>query len=253
MRSSLFNLFRRGRKPDFIVVGAAKAGTTTLFDYLRRDSRVFLPDRKELFFFSKDSVYEKGIGWYCDQFATARASQLCGEITPSYTVWPRYSEALPRIKRHLPRARLIYIMRNPVDRAWSHYRMVNGTSWPLGDRPPDDEGFAQPSEYMTQIRRILEFFDRAQLLPLLFDDLVRDPQSCCSEIQRFIGLEERNLVKGKTVHANAASDLLDSGNGHHRTGRMPSTELRLQLNRRFEPTLQDLESFLNRDLTMWRS
>ena len=108
---------------SFLVVGAQKSGTTALYHYLRTHPELFLPPQKELEFFSRDEFYEKGVDWYlCKHFARARASQVAGEVSPQYMFEPGKTAA--RIRWAFPDIKLVMVLRNPIDRAFSHYRMA---------------------------------------------------------------------------------------------------------------------------------
>lgn len=108
------------RKPSFLIIGAQKAGTSSLFWYLSQHPDIRLPQRKELHFF--DLRYGKGIDWYEGLFPTNLDSsqQITGEASPYYLFHPRVPE---RVWRHYPNIRLIALLRNPVDRAYSHFHM----------------------------------------------------------------------------------------------------------------------------------
>ncbi len=110
------------RLPDFFIIGAAKAGTTTLFDLLRQHPQVYFPFAKEPAFFSDDDEYAKGVGWYQDTyFRHAGASAVAGEATSMYLAWG--SKVLPRLLPLYPAGppRFIAIFREPVSLAYSYY------------------------------------------------------------------------------------------------------------------------------------
>ena len=109
---------RLRRLPDFVIIGAQKAGTTSLYDLMTRHPSIAPAYDKELRYFS--TYYDRGETWYRSNFPVVRG-QLTGESTPSYVF---YSAAPSRMKKLLPNARIIVILRNPVDRAYSHYNMV---------------------------------------------------------------------------------------------------------------------------------
>ena len=115
-----------GRNPDFLVIGAMKAGSTTLHTYLSRHPDLYLHERKEPGFFSREERYARGIEWYRALFADARPDQLCAESSTCYTRWPHFADVAPRIRQHVPEVRFVYIMRDPVARAYSHYAHMMG-------------------------------------------------------------------------------------------------------------------------------
>ena len=111
--------------PDFIVIGAAKSGTTSLYEMICRHPRVLPAARKEINYFDDPRMHERGALWYRRHFPTALEkrlprAKLTGEATPSYFPHPA---APARAARAVPRAKLILALRNPVDRAYSHYNM----------------------------------------------------------------------------------------------------------------------------------
>lgn len=109
------------RLPDFYIIGAAKSGTTSLHAILDKHPGIFMPETKEPEFFARDDIYEKGIGYYADLFAEATDSQLIGEASPIYSMSPYFPNTASRIRKHTPDAKFIFIMREPVSRAFSVY------------------------------------------------------------------------------------------------------------------------------------
>jgi hypothetical protein len=108
-------------KPAFLIIGAQKAGTSSLFRYLAQHPNIQLPQKKELHFF--DVWYGNGIEWYEGQFprACSHSQYISGEASPYYLFHPLVPE---RVFRHYPTIRLIVLLRNPVDRAYSHFHMA---------------------------------------------------------------------------------------------------------------------------------
>ncbi|MEA3445693.1 MAG: sulfotransferase domain-containing protein, partial [Bacteroidota bacterium] len=103
--------------PDFIIIGAQKCGTTSLFAYLKQHSEIDLPEEKEIHYF--DNKYDKGIEWYKSQFPD-NSGKISGEATPYYLFHPHVKE---RIFKHCPNTKLIVMLRNSTDRAYSHFVM----------------------------------------------------------------------------------------------------------------------------------
>ena len=176
-------------KPNFLVIGAAKSGTTWLHLCLSEHPDIFLPNAKELHYFSYDSRYEKGPAWYENFFPKDSTQLAIGEVSPSYLS----SEAAPeRIYQYNPEMKLVCILRNPIERAYSHYCMdlVTGTANPdmsigLGAQSP----YVSWGLYHEQLERYLNFFPRDQLKVVLFDDLKGNPNTFLKEIYDFIEVE----------------------------------------------------------------
>lgn len=194
----------QGRLPDFFILGAAKCGTTTLYKYLCRHPNIFMSDPKEMSFFSKDEVFEKGFPWYTELFSGAREDQLCGEASTTYTRWPLYPQTVERIHASCPEARLIYIVRNPVDRLYSFYahRMrehVTSTFSQFLEQTPEavDSG-----RFMTQINQFLERFHQEQLLVLFNYDLLHQPAVTLSRAAVHLGLPEFDFLAAGPIRAN---------------------------------------------------
>ena len=179
-----------GRMPDFLIIGAMKAGTTTLHDYLCRHHCIFMAKPKEPQFFSRDHVYTRGIEWYRALFSSASPGQICGEASTCYSRWPRYPNASTRIARHAPDTKLIYMMRHPVERVYSHYGHSMQERQQKGEGPivtfedflEEDNEVICASLYIRQIERYLESFPRDRLLLVAFDDLLANPQDLVNKI-----------------------------------------------------------------------
>ena len=186
-----------GRLPDFLVIGAMKSGSTTLWRHLDQHPRIFLCRPKEPQFFSREAVFARGFAWYRSLFATARSDQLCGEASTCYSRWPHFGDVPARLAEHLPAAKLVYILRHPVDRAYSHYghvmteRAVRGTGPSLTFEQALEElpEILDTSLYLRQIERFLAHYDRESLHVLTLDDLQRDPETTLDAVHAFLGLE----------------------------------------------------------------
>lgn len=107
--------------PDFLIIGAMKCGTSTLQAQLALQPGVFMSTPKEPNYFSNDEIYRHGTDWYEALFATAEPGDIKGEASTHYTKLPTYPETLARMTPLLTKPRLIYMIRNPLERAVSHY------------------------------------------------------------------------------------------------------------------------------------
>lgn len=180
-----------GRLPTFLVIGAMKAGTTSLYEYLRRHPDVFMAEEKEVQFFSEHNWW-RGVDWYRSNFAGAKHERAVGEASPSYTRFPVSPEARERIANVLPDAKLVYIIRHPVDRLLSQYGHL--VDFGLEHRPVDEavldeRVYLGTSRYAAQIERYLELFDRNQLLVVTTDELRTSRRATMAKVCTFIGVE----------------------------------------------------------------
>jgi hypothetical protein len=208
----------RGRLPDFLIIGAAKSGTSTLFDYLCRHSRIYGPEEKEPCFFDPHVSWDRGIDWYRSLFAGARPEQLCFEGSTNYTRYPQVRGVPERIRATVPDAKLIYIVREPVERAYSHY--VHRYSRELHRGEPFRSRFEEfverepmcidSSLFATQIDRYLDHFPREHLLLLRFDRLVESPAPLLERVQRFLGVPYEDLWREGAIHTNHQRSFLET-------------------------------------------
>lgn len=210
--------------PDFLVIGAQRSGTTTLFEYLSAHDSVRPPVRKEVHYFS--SHYSRGVRWYRAHFPVALARVRpwqTFECTPYYLVHPQVPE---RVRRDLPDARLVAVLRDPVERLLSQYRMnvsrgietrslraAIAAEQALEDGPAEDR--SSPAErrtysylargrYAEQIERWFAQFPREQLHLIDFDDLVHRPQATLEAVFQFLRLE--SVRDSATFHAGYRTD-----------------------------------------------
>ncbi len=185
------------RRPTFLVIGAAKAGTSSLRHYLQQHPDVFIPDKgwKEPGFFcyteAGDSAYRlvRDEGEYYGLFDEVQNETAWGEISPRYLSFP---EAAGNIRATLPDVRLIASLRNPVDRAFSLYQMNlrnsgHNKNVRFVDAVRDDPTTRR--SYADDIARYRALFPPEQLQILLFDELIADPVATTQSVFGFIGVD----------------------------------------------------------------
>ena len=192
--------------PDFLIIGAQKSGTTWLADQLGRNPAVFIAP-EEIHYFDKSYNVVRGLGWYGQHFRGARDGQQVGEKTPDY-LWANGEGSeghLPDVHRRLhealPGARLIVVLRNPVERAISALSHVIRTRRIAPVHRVDDllvgrqremlrgYGVIEKGFYYRQLSAYLELYDAAQLLVLVFEeDVSRDPAAGLRRAGTFLGL-----------------------------------------------------------------
>jgi len=198
------DMSEKGRLPDFLIIGAAKSGTTSLHRYLERHPQLFMSTPKEPEFFSIDSVFARGEAWYRDLFRDARDDQVCGEASTSYTRWPQVPDANGRIAHMLPGVKLVYLMRHPVDRSYSQYAhdMRRQVAMTFEQALEQNSMYVDSSLYMKQIRRYLEHYDREAMLFLFSSDLRKNPDGLLRQVQDFLGVPQVSLTQAGPIEAN---------------------------------------------------
>lgn len=200
---------KQQRLPHFIIIGAMKSATTTLQEQLCEQPGIFMCDPKEPNFFSDDEQYRKGMSWYADLFAGAPADALLGEASTHYTKLPLHPDSIGRMHRQLPQAKLIYVMRHPVDRLVSHYIH----EWSMGncscgideavERHPEMVAYGK---YAMQLDRVFEAYGRNAVLPVFFDRLLKHPQSELERVCRFIGYAGQPQWVSELKASNVSSE-----------------------------------------------
>lgn len=182
-----------GRLPDLVVIGAPKAGTTSLARWLADHPDVRMSATKELEFF--DLYFDRGLDWYAEQLPPGGPGLVVGEATPTYLGHPL---APARAARSVPEARFVAVLREPVSRAWSNYWFfcqlgLERRSWEAAVRAERRDGgpdYLGRGRYAEQIARWDAVVGPDRLLLLLFDDLVADPVGVFGRVCRFAGVRD---------------------------------------------------------------
>lgn len=207
---------------SFVIAGVQKGGTTALFDYLGDYPDLALPAVKELHFFDDDRR-EWGRPDYADYHARfpPAAGRPCGEATPIYAYWPN---SLERIAAYNPAMKLIVVLRDPVQRAWSHWRMeyargaeTRPFSWcirqgrqRLFDAEPwghhREYSYVERGFYGEQMARLYGLFPRSQVLVLTSDALRSRHAATLGEVRAFLGLASAPAPPSRDVHVGRAMD-----------------------------------------------
>jgi hypothetical protein len=192
--------------PTFAVIGAMKAGTTSIYAALNKHPQVFMCSPKEPQFFT--TRWDRGLVWYESLFAGAGDAVARGDASTSYTDFPRKPQAAARIHRVIPEIQLVYVVRDPVARMRSHYRhrVADGTE----RRPVDvallDDRYLNRSRYALQIEQYLRFFSSEQLLVLRCDDVLNGGEPW-ARLLNFIGADSAYEPETAT-HANVTDSKL---------------------------------------------
>ena len=195
------------RWPDFYVVGAPKAGTTSIYNYLSQHPKIFVPEIKEPDYFSfpevRDTYYNVHIvadpEEYVNLYSEARSGQISGDFSPSYLF---SAQSARRIAEKNPGAKILIVLRDPVERAISHYLMdVNSGLNTMSLMESISEKnkinslfyreYVEGGRYDEQIARFKQYFPDSQIKVLQFENLKRDVQGFMNEIISFLGIGEK--------------------------------------------------------------
>lgn len=176
--------------PDFLIIGAMKSGTTSLYRYLLSHPDISRPTTKEPEFFSKN--YIKGFDWYKSLFS---GKGYNFEASTGYTKRQRWPDVAERIFHDLPTVKLIYSVRDPVERAVSHYQhnVRKGREklpFSRAIRKPGSHYIAT-SRYAFQLEAYYQFYQAGRVHVIDFEELKSDPVSCMNDLCEFIGVAPR--------------------------------------------------------------
>lgn len=198
--------------PTFLVIGAMKAGTTSLHGYLAAHPQVFMAEPKELHFFTLGKNWERGRAWYEDRFAAAGAAIARGEASPSYSQADIFPGVAERIAGMLPDVRLVYIVRHPIERMQSMYlhQLANGReTLSIADAFRAHGYYANSSRYAWQLGHHLEYLPTERVKVVTTEGLRADPWSTLAELFEFIGVDptlapDTEVVRGQTEDKRVA-------------------------------------------------
>ncbi|HDY74541.1 MAG TPA: sulfotransferase [Euryarchaeota archaeon] len=183
-----------GHLPNLIIIGAQKCATSALHYYLGLHPQIFMSKQKELDFFIGERSWGKGISWYKSHFTGT--FKIYGEASPNYTVHPLYKEVPARMYSLVPEAKLIYLVRDPLERIVSHYvhRLASGKEKRKFEELFVDinsaEVYLARSRYCEQIEQFLKYFPKKNILILNQEDLLLNRDSTMKTVFRFLCVEE---------------------------------------------------------------
>jgi len=251
-----------GGKVAFLIAGVQKGGTSALFDYLRESPAIQMPAVKEAHFFDDETV-----DWAADGTAPDIAAyhalfeddaRLRGEATPIYIYWPN---SLERIARYNPAMKVILLLRDPVERAWSHWKMEYAKrkerepfAWciregreRLADGDPSAPGhhrvfsYVERGFYGSQVERLFSLFPRDNCLLLRSEELRDDPGATLDRVCHFLGVPTFTSIEPRIVHA--ARDIEYSSELRR--------EDRTLLSAVYHPEMKRLENLTGMDTSCW--
>ena len=276
--------------PNFLVIGAARSGTTALYHALSEHPDVFMPTVKEPHFFT--TQWSRGRAWYEDLFANHVAQRAIGEASVSYT-YPMYEDTEERILATLGRVRLVYVVREPISRAHSHFlyyqNYKQSEKGSFAEAIRDNPIYLGASDYASWVRRYRAAFGRDALHVVVYDDLERDPIATVQGVYAFLGVDAsvapvsagertnasfvnkrplvlkayrrlsktalRRAVESRLPHRwrSRIRNVVRSVVADKRAQPTVDSEVHRELARHFAPQIADLETLIDRDLSSWRT
>lgn len=183
-----------GSLPNMVIIGVQKCGTTALHSYLARHPEISMSKPKELDFFisGEGGRWEQGLDWYRERFDPSTAVR--GESSPNYTADPKFPGVAERMAEVVPDAKLIFMVRDPIDRVRSNY--VHTYSNRVESRPIEQAVLDPTSEYIArsryhhQLSLFLQHFPSEQILVLEQDELSHDRRETLPRVFRFLGVRD---------------------------------------------------------------
>lgn len=193
------------RNPDFIGIGVQRAGTSWLYVCLKEHPQIYMP-RKEIHFF--DDQFHKGDDWYSDQFSGGSVGQKTGEFTPDYIA---SETSINRIASYNPNVKLILVLREPLSRAYSAFRLYQAhgkyENFTFCEALQRDKSLFEQSLYYKQIEDLLNIFKRSNLHIEIYEDIIQEPDMVFRRVCKFLDVDESYspvslyLVKNSSAHS----------------------------------------------------
>ena len=195
--------------PNLIVIGAERCGTTSLHRYLRSHPQVFMSEKKELDYFVAERNWRRGRRWYERQFETD--APIRGESSPAYTAYPLYAGVPARLADLVPGAKLVYLVRDPVERAISALHLARALG--IEHRPAAEaltglerNPYVARSRYATQLEQYLAHFPTEAVAVIDSGELRSGRSETMRRIFRFLGVDEGFWSPVMELERNAARE-----------------------------------------------
>ena len=222
------------KSPNFIVVGASRSGTTTLFEMFRLQRDVFVPKEKEVCFFNQDSNFKKGIDWYHSHFSKHSKEKAIGEISPPYfhkgirlgldnSHIFSDEDSAARIREYNKNIRIIITLRNPLDRFisqfWKNFlkdpenlSMEESLQKELkGIRTEKNSPFCflYKNSYLIHLKYWFSNFDKKQIKILIFEEWIKQQHVTLTEVAEFLEFDYDSSQNRDNLHRNSGERFLN--------------------------------------------
>ena len=195
--------------PNLIMIGAMKSATTSLHHYLSFHPEIFMSDPKEIDYFIEERNWGKGQDWYEAHFPEDKPVR--GESSVNYTRCHLFKGVPERIHNAVPEAKLIYVLRDPVERAVSHYRQR--TIQGVEDRPItevfsdlEDNDYLQLSMYYMQLMAFMEYYDKSKLLIVTLEEIKVAREATLKKVFQFLEVDDSFYCKEYAEVMNRSVD-----------------------------------------------
>jgi hypothetical protein len=231
---------------SFLGIGAQKAGTTWLYEQLKHHPQLAFPLRKEAHFWNRPHD-AAAVANYLGRFAAVNA--VAGEITPAYGILP--IETIQEIHHHAPHLRLIYLIRNPIERAWSSALMALQRAEMTIDEASDgwfmdhfhSAGSRQRGDYQTCLQHWCGVFPNEQLLVLRFEQIVTEPEALLNRCFQHLGVTG---LEPERLREHGCRERVFAGPGY-----ALRPNLKLGLRTLYQDQIEKLARYLDIDLSTW--
>jgi hypothetical protein len=247
---------KKNHKIDFLVIGTQKGGTTAIDHYLRQHPEIGMGNEKELHFFDNEEIFSKNkinYSQYDNRFDISANKSIYGEVTPIYLYW---EPSCKRIWEYNKEIKIIAVLRNPIDRAYSHWNMevernaeqepffeciVNERARMRASLPYQHRVFSYVDRgfYSEQIRRYKRYFRDEQMLFIKYEDFKNEQEKEVFKILNFLDVNpDKFTFKPETVHKRAYSKKM-------------SDEEREYLRNIYKNDIREVEKLMNWDCQDW--